>query len=49
MSHGSTHRNAMDMGVAANERGHQTTYTIRGLDYFEVFLITWWRGEVASP
>jgi hypothetical protein len=25
-AHGSTHRPAMDMGVTANERGHQTTY-----------------------
>jgi hypothetical protein len=49
MSHGSTHRNAMDMGPAANERGCQTVYSIRRLDYLEVILTTWCGGEVVSP
>jgi hypothetical protein len=49
LSHGSTHSNAIDMGPPANERGRQTTYTIRRLDYLEVILTTWCRGEVVSP
>jgi hypothetical protein len=37
--HGSTHRLAMDMGVLPNERGHQTTYTIRRWSFLKVI---WW-------
>jgi hypothetical protein len=39
-AHGSTHRPAMDMGVAANERGHQTTYSIRRWTFSNVILAT---------
>ena len=57
LGHGSTHRNAMDMGPAANERGRQTTYSIRTLYYLEVILGTWGggmsknrrKGEVSGP
>jgi hypothetical protein len=38
-AHGSTHRPAMDMGVAANERGRQTTYSIRRWTFLNVI---WW-------
>jgi hypothetical protein len=40
-AHGSTHRLAMDMGVAANERGRQTTYIIKRRTSLEVI---WWSG-----
>jgi hypothetical protein len=40
LSHGSTHSNAMDMGLGANERGRQTTYSIRTLYFLEVILAT---------
>jgi hypothetical protein len=32
LGHGSTHSNARHMGPTANERGRQTTYSIRTLD-----------------
>jgi hypothetical protein len=35
-AHGSTHRLAMDMGVAANERGRQTTYTVKRGTFLKV-------------
>jgi hypothetical protein len=44
LSHGSTHSTAMDMGLAANERGRQTTYSIRTLYFLEVILGTWGGG-----
>jgi hypothetical protein len=34
-SHGTTHRHAMDMGLAANERGCQIPYTIRTLEFLK--------------
>jgi hypothetical protein len=42
-AHRSRYRRAMDMGPPANERGRQTTYTIRRLDYLEIILGTWCR------
>ena len=48
MSHGSTHRNAIDTGLLAYERGRQTTYTVRRLSCFNVILVTWCWGEVVS-
>jgi hypothetical protein len=44
LSHGSTHSNAMDMGVAANERGRQTTYSIRRWNFSKVILGIWCGG-----
>jgi hypothetical protein len=44
LSHGSTQGNAMDMGVAANERAHQTAYTMKRLNFFKRFLVTLCRG-----
>src|SRR5436305_15041462 len=44
MSHGCTHRNAMDMGPMANERAQQTTYSIRRLNFFKVILAIRCRG-----
>jgi hypothetical protein len=41
LSHGSTHRPAMDMGLAANERGRQITYSIRTLCFSKVILVTY--------
>ena len=38
LSHGSTHRLAMDMGVLPNDRGHQTAYTVKRLNFFMVIL-----------
>ena len=35
----------MDMGVGASERGRQTTYNIKRLNYLEVILTTWCRGK----
>jgi hypothetical protein len=49
LAHGSSYRHAMDMGVGAYERGRQTTYTIRRLNYLEGFLTTWCRGLLVSP
>ena len=37
MSHRCTHRNAMDMGVGAYERGHPITYSGRRLNFFKGF------------
>jgi hypothetical protein len=45
MSHGSTHRHAMDMGSMANERARQTAYTVKRLNFFEVILATLCRGK----
>jgi hypothetical protein len=45
MSHGSTQRNAMDMGQTANERARQTAYTVKRLSFFEVILGTLCRGK----
>ena len=39
----------MDMGIGASERGHQTTYTARRLNFFKVFLVTWCRGKGVFP
>jgi hypothetical protein len=44
LSHGSTHSNAMDMGLAANERGRQTTYSMRRMNFFTVILAIRCRG-----
>jgi hypothetical protein len=48
-SHGSTHRLAMDMGPTANEKGGQTTYSIRWSIFFKGFLAIWCRGLGVSP
>ena len=48
-AHGSTHSNAIDMRLAANERGRQTTYSIRTLDVLKVMLASCYRGEVILP
>jgi hypothetical protein len=48
LSHGSTHRNAMDMGLAANERARQIVYSIRRWNFFKGFWHSWGRGEVVS-
>ena len=45
MSHGSTQRNAMDMGVVANERAGQIAYIVKRLNFFKVILGTWCRGK----
>ena len=42
------HKPGMGIGVGAYERGCQTTYTVRRLDYLDVMLSTWSRGEVVS-
>ena len=44
MSHGSMQRIARDMGVAANERTRQTTYSVKRLNFFKVILATWGGG-----
>jgi hypothetical protein len=44
LSHRSTHSNSMDMEPAANERGRQTTYSIRRGDFSKVILATCSRG-----
>jgi hypothetical protein len=44
LAHASTHRNCMDMGPTANERGRQTTSSIRTLYFLEVILGTWGGG-----
>jgi hypothetical protein len=44
-THGSTHRLAMDMGSAANERARQTVYSIRRWNFFKGFLVTSVQGE----
>jgi hypothetical protein len=49
LSHGSTHSAAMDMGLVANERGRQTTYSIRRLYFLEVILGIWCRGKLGFP
>ena len=38
--HGSTHMNAIDMGVTANERGRRITYSISTLIVSKVILAT---------
>ena len=48
-SHESTHRHAMDMGPAANERGRQTVYSIRRWNFLKGFLATLVQGEVCFP
>jgi hypothetical protein len=45
LNHGSTQRNAMDMGVVANKRACQTAYTVKRLNFFKVILATWCRGQ----
>jgi hypothetical protein len=40
LSHGSIHSLAMDMGPAANERGRQTTSSLRRVNFFKVILVT---------
>jgi hypothetical protein len=45
LSHGSTHRLAMDMGPTANERARHTAYTVKRLNIFKVSLATWCRGK----
>ena len=47
-SHRSTHSNAMDMGLAANERARQTVSSIRRLIFFKGFLGTLVQGERCS-
>ena len=47
-SHGSTHRLAMAMGPAANERARQTVSSIRRLIFFKRFLVTLVQGERCS-
>jgi hypothetical protein len=47
-AHGSTHRPAMDIGVAANERGHQTTYLVSRWTITKVILATWCRQIVKN-
>jgi hypothetical protein len=48
-SHGATHRDAMDMGLAANERARQTVYCIRRWIFFKRFLVTSVQGEKSPP
>jgi hypothetical protein len=48
-AHGTRYRHAMDMGVSASERARQITYSIRTLDFLEVMLASWCRGEGVSP
>jgi hypothetical protein len=38
-------RNAMDMGVAANERANQTAYDVKRLNFLKVIWATWCRGS----
>jgi hypothetical protein len=49
LSHGSTHRPAMDMGPRANERACQTMYSIRWTIFFNGILAIWCRGLGISP
>jgi hypothetical protein len=49
LAHRSTERHAMDMGPTANERGRQTTSSIRTQEYLEVIWHSWCRGELGSP
>jgi hypothetical protein len=44
LSHGSTHRHAIDMRLTANERAHQTIYSIRRLNFFKVILAIRYKG-----
>ena len=48
LAHGSTHRLARDLEVAASERAHQIAYSKRVRDFFEVILATWYRGKLLS-
>ena len=45
VSHESTQGNAMDMGPTANERGRQTAYTVKRLNFFMVILVILCRGN----
>ena len=49
LAHGSTHRLARDLGVAASERARQIAYSMRTLDFFEVILATWCRCKAGFP
>jgi hypothetical protein len=44
-SHRSTHRVGMDMGLLPNERAHQTTSTVKRLNFFEMILATLYKGK----
>jgi hypothetical protein len=39
----------MEMGLAANERGDQTTYFTRRMNFFKVIWSSWYRGKGLMP
>jgi hypothetical protein len=45
MSHDATHSHARDMGPTAYERARQTAYTVKRLNFFKGFLVTFCRGN----